>query len=359
MKTNVLHIIDSLKTGGAETIAVNTVNALNDSNEVNAYLCTTREEGALINTINDHSKYIFLKKRRTFDQKALKLLRTFIKENNIEIIHAHSTSFFIAYLTKLNLRSVKVVWHNHSGANVKLRQGRLWILKKCVKIFSAIINVNDSLNNWTKKQLKFSNSYKLNNFARLDFNLKETQLIGNSKIKIVCVAGFRLEKDHLSLLKAFKLVLKTTPDVSLHLIGKDYDDNYSNSIKSFIKDEGLFNKVFLYGNIKDVFNVLKQASIGVLSSKSEGLPISLLEYGLAELPVVVTNVGDCIKVVNHNKSGLLVEREDEIAFANAIKKLLDDPEKAKKIGRRLKLNVEQNYSKEKYIEGLISIYKSL
>jgi glycosyltransferase involved in cell wall biosynthesis len=359
LKLNVLHIIDSLNAGGAETVAINTVNALNSRRNVNAYLCATREEGPLKEQIEKISRYIFLNKKSTLDFKAIGTLKDFILNNKIGIIHAHSTSFFLAYLLTMRLSKVKVIWHNHSGANINSKGKKLWILKRCVKSFSAVINVNDSLNDWSKNQLKFTNSFRLNNFAAPNRQDQITDLKGQSTTKIVCVAGFRKEKDHLTLLKAFKELLRHHAHSSLHLIGKDYNDDYSNSIKSFIKDEGLFDKVFLYGNIKDVFNVLKQASIGVLSSKSEGLPLSLLEYGLAELPVVVTNVGDCVKIVEQNKSGLLVERENEIELANAIKKFLDDPEEAKKNGRRLKVNVEQNYSKEKYIEDLISIYKSL
>jgi glycosyltransferase involved in cell wall biosynthesis len=49
---------------------------------------------------------------------------------------------------------------------------------------------------------------------------------------------------------------------------------------------------FVYGSLQDVENILNQATIAVLSSQSEGLPIALLEYGLHKKPVVVTAVGD-------------------------------------------------------------------
>ena len=60
MKVNVLHIIDTLLTGGAETIAVNTVNELNKTNNVSAFLCCTRKEGPLLENLNDKNKYCFL-----------------------------------------------------------------------------------------------------------------------------------------------------------------------------------------------------------------------------------------------------------------------------------------------------------
>ena len=106
MKINVVHIIDSLNSGGAETVAVNTVNALNSGKKVNAYLCVTREEGALKTHVQDLSRYIFLNKKSTIDLKAIKKLKKFIIANKISILHAHSTSFFLAYLIKLHLKKI-------------------------------------------------------------------------------------------------------------------------------------------------------------------------------------------------------------------------------------------------------------
>ena len=82
------------------------------------------------------------------------------------------------------------------------------------------------------------------------------------------------------------------------------------------------NHVFVYGSCSDVHHILRQSTIGVLSSKSQGLPLSLLEYGLAKLPVVVTNVGDCNKVISNKDEGLLVESENDIVLAEALINLI-------------------------------------
>jgi hypothetical protein len=53
-----------LLTGGAETIAVNTVNELNKGFVVNAYLCSTRKEGPILDNLTDKTKYLFLNKKK-------------------------------------------------------------------------------------------------------------------------------------------------------------------------------------------------------------------------------------------------------------------------------------------------------
>jgi len=359
LKTNVLHIIDSLLTGGAETIAVNTVNELNNTNEVNAYLCCTRKEGPLKQFVSNYERYLFLKKKRTIDFNALQLLANFIKLNQITILHAHTTSFFIAVLIKFRFPKIKILWHNHTGANIELKGFRLLFIKYCSLFFSANIHVNEGLSNWAKKKLYVSKNTVLNNFAKLADVSPHTILKGDESQKIVCLAALRSEKDHLNLLSAFKLVLKKTDDASLHLVGTNYKNNYANSLEEIIEDNNLEHKVFLYGNCTDVKHILSQASIGVLASKSEGLPIALLEYGLASLPVIITNVGDCTKVVRNENTGLVVEKENSKELAEGIIQLLQKNKYAVQLGNNLNHFVLMNYGLNSYLSHLIASYKSV
>lgn len=359
MKTNILHIIDSLLTGGAETIAVNTVNELNNSIDVNAYLCCTRKEGPLKQFIVNKERYLFLNKKKVIDFRALKLLVNFIKKKEIAILHAHTTSFFIAVLIKFRFPKIKILWHNHTGANTELKGFRLLFIKYCSLFFSANIHVNEGLSTWAKKKLYVSKNTVLNNFAKLADVAPHTILKGKESKKIVCLAALRSEKDHKNLLSAFKLVLKNTDDVSLHLIGTNYKNEYSKSLTQVIEENNLKHKVFLYGNCTDVKNILSQASIGVLSSKSEGLPIALLEYGLASLPVIVTNVGDCTKVVRNKDTGLVVKKENSKELADGIMQLLNKNQDAVQLGSNLNHFVLMNYGLNSYLSHLIANYKSV
>jgi glycosyltransferase involved in cell wall biosynthesis len=355
----VLHIIDSLRPGGAETLAVNTFNVLNEQKNIDAYLCATRLEGTLKANILCNSNYFFLDKKTTIDIGALSSLFSSVKKYRINIIHAHSTSFFIAVLIRLRFSKIKIIWHNHTGANLYLKGWRKIFLKLCSYFFTTIINVNDELDTWVKKNLVRKRSVVINNFSFFTNENKETTLKGNGTHKIVCVAGLRPEKDHLNLLRAFLKLIKIQEDCSLHLIGKDYNDKYSKTIRDFIKNNILDEKVFLYNSCSDIKNILSQTHIGVLSSKTEGLPLALLEYGLAGLPVVVTNVGDCAKVVGNNQSGIVITKENSDELVAGILKLLLDQEKARVFGHNLKLKVKEKYSKAKYVKALIEVYNTL
>lgn len=78
-------------------------------------------------------------------------LKTYIVKNNIDTIHAHSTSFFTATIIKWWLPSVKLVWHDHYGNAEDLENRKFGILRKCSIFFNGIISVNDDLRLWLLK----------------------------------------------------------------------------------------------------------------------------------------------------------------------------------------------------------------
>ena len=172
----------------------------------------------------------------------------------------------------------------------------------------------------------------------------------------MCLANLRPQKDHLNLLKAFKRIQYSYLDWTLHLVGLDVQDNYSKEIKEYIILNKLSNHVFLYGSCNDTAHILKQATIGVLASKSEGLPVALLEYGLAKLSVVVTDVGECASVVTHERSGMVVAPKNEKVLSEGIKKLMENENLRLRYSESLHSTIQMKYSKSNFMQTLIAIY---
>lgn len=354
----VLQLIDSLEVGGAERVAVNLANVL-ASNIDASYLCATRAEGLLKAAINQKVSYLFLRKKNTFDVKAILKLHTFIKTEKIDIIHAHSSSFFLATLITFLNKHPKIVWHDHYGNSEFLHQRTFKILKMCSKRFAHIFSVNTILQIWAKQNLKTLSVSYLPNFAVKISENKLTTLHGTQGKRMVCLANLRSQKDHITLLQSFKIVLNKHEDWSLHLVGKDFNDSYSKTVKDYIVNEQLTDAVFLYGSKPDTFHILQQATIAVLSSNSEGLPLALLEYGLANLPVVTTSVGECPKLVSHNINGLLVNSKDVLQLSEAILKYIENESLRHTYATRFNAVVQKQFSQEAQLKTIIHIYKTI
>jgi glycosyltransferase involved in cell wall biosynthesis len=354
----ILHVIDQLVIGGAEVLTINTVNSLSNNPDFEVHLLVTRQEGPLKQSIDSKVKYAFLQKRKRFDWQFYKQLVQYIKQNNIEIIHTHNTSYFSCALVKmLFVKKVKLIWHNHTGAYVNLEGMKLHVLKFLSKYFDVIINVNTDLNQWSQEKLATKQHHVLNNFARFSNQDKKTRLQGVAGKRMVCLAGLRPVKDHINLIHAFDTFLKDFPEWTLHLIGKNYEDDYAGQIVELILEKQLRGNVFFYDLRKDIKNILSQATIGVLVSKKEGFPISVLEYGLAKLPVILTDVGSNKKIVQNEKA--IIPPSNYEALLQCMKDMASNEALRNEIAQDLYQSVVANFSEEIYISTLKGIYSNV
>ncbi|WP_417981071.1 glycosyltransferase [Flavobacterium sp. LB1P71] len=352
----ILQLIDSLEAGGAERMAVNFANALSEKISMSA-LVATRQEGVLKNELDEKVSYLFLNKKSTIDLKSIFRLRSFVQKNKINIVHAHGTSFFLAFLLKLIYPKIKIIWHEHYGVRVhQSRMDNLTLLFSS-SLFSSVFVVNHQLEAWVKKKLFQTRVCYIPNFTTSSQVYKNTTFLrGSDEKRIVCLANLKKPKNHFALLTAFKEIKLDDLGWTLHLIGKDYEDNYSILLKDFIRENNLENSIFIYGSKNDVQHILAQATIGVLASTAEGFPLILLEYGLAKLPVVCTNVGFCSEIIRDNKSGLLFDPLDNLQMQNQLLRMISGKQLRDTYALNLQKQVFDNYSKNKIRDILLSQY---
>lgn len=355
----VLQLIDSLDAGGAERVSVNLANASSEAG-VKSFLCATRKGGVLEQFIDPSVKRFILHKRFSIDPKAIYALVKFIRGNDINIIHAHATSFFMAVLCKL-VTGVKVVWHDHNGFRNRVNKKQNRIIIQFSRFFDTVISVNEKLAQWSRNNLYLDAKQidYMQNFAHLSLQNSNPELPGNKYNRIVSLANLRWQKDHITLLKAFKTIVEQYDDWHLLLVGQDSEDDYSNLIKSYIQEERLTESVHILGSRSDSADILLHSTIGVLSSKSEGLPVALLEYGLAQLPVVCTDVGQCGDVLGHGKYGKVIPPKNNEAFAMALIELIENKESREQYTKAFHEHVLKNYSKEAVIKYLLKIYEEV
>lgn len=348
----IMQLIDTLRPGGAERMALNYFLALKKWG-YDSYLVVTREEGLLADQIKYESGYNFLNKSSALDISALFKLKNIIAENKIDVIQAHGSSWFWAVLCKFSGSKIKVVWHDHYGGSENLAKRNSTLLIRLSKHFDGIISVSINLKNWAKHILKFKKPmiYLPNFVQQKSGPLKE--LLGNHELKLVCVANLRPQKDHFTLIKAFQNI-QNKYDVSLHLIGRNFEDDYYYRLKTlFLKNPA----VYYYGEVNSVGELLSDADFGVLSSSSEGMPLALLEYGLSGLPVICTKVGECGSIIGTD--GLLIEANNIDALTNAMEFYIENTSIAKRDSINFQRRIQKDYSEgvvlskfQKFITGI-------
>jgi glycosyltransferase involved in cell wall biosynthesis len=143
------------------------------------------------------------------------------------------------------------------------------------------------------------------------------------------VANFTPKKDHATLLEAVAAMAPAHPDLRVLLIGSG---PLEQELRVRARTLNLERSVVFTGSRGDVADILPALDVFVLSSRYEGLPVSLLEAMASGVPPVATAVGGVPEVVTDGRDGLLVPAGQPAALATAIGRLLDDVDLRSRLG---------------------------
>ncbi|MFN6342175.1 MAG: glycosyltransferase [Bacteroidota bacterium] len=341
MKIKILQLIDTLEAGGAERMAVNIANELGKRN-IDSLLVAAYRGGILSSALHTPAVLHVLNKKRGIDLSAFYKLVKLVYQYAPTHIHAHSTSIVWASLIKCLFPDIKIIWHDHFGLSTSV-YNRIYMYWLLPFIHHTIV-VKQELLNWLLKLDPEAEATYIPNFASIAIPAVE-----KNKNTFLCLANMRRQKDFETLIAAVYKVRMTGIPFHLRIVGNTSDTPYLIELQHMITELKLTDTITITGPTNDSGLELARATAGILSSASEGLPVSLLEYGLAGLPVAVTDVGECAEVTDGEKAGLLVPAMNADALAEAMLLLLKNPELAAELGKRLKQRVEQLYGPDTYM----------
>jgi glycosyltransferase involved in cell wall biosynthesis len=301
---------------------------------------------------------------RLRDVRALRRLVHYLRDESIEIIHAHGTSLFIAAAAKPFAGGTRLIWHDHLGASMAARHRQRRLYRWAARRADHIITVSHLLERWADAELDLP-ADRITTIANFVLTGEgpaagdaSVELPGSAGRRVACVANLRRQKDHLMLLRAMAIVVASVPDAHALFVGAPIDRAVEQSILAEIEALHLERNVTLLGPRPDVALVLAGCDLGVLSSQSEGFPLALLEYGMAALPVVATDVGECDVILDHGAAGRVVDPGDHEAMAAAVVELLSTPTVATALGERLRRRVVDHYSADAVVGEVEAIYET-
>jgi L-malate glycosyltransferase len=213
------------------------------------------------------------------------------------------------------------------------------------------------------KEQKTAVIYNGLNVKRLDVDparvakiLDETGLKSGQPV-VGIAAWISPAKDHAGFVKSASMILKQRPDVRFAILG---GGPLKLDIEVMVKDMGLTEQVIFLGTHNQVGDYLSLFDVAVLSSKDhEGCSNSILEYMFLGKPVVATDVGGNRELVIPGENGCLVTPNNPEALAQAILSLLDDPEKARRMGERGRARVLSEFSQERMVANYQALWSDL
>lgn len=155
------------------------------------------------------------------------------------------------------------------------------------------------------------------------------------------------------LIESFPKILKSIPDVHLVLVG---EGDERQQLKAQVDSADLGPKVHFAGHQDDIKPFLAALDVLILSSLSEGCPLSLLEGMAFGIPVVATRVGGIPAVLTDEQTGLLIEPCNSNSIADGVIRCLSDPALAESLSVGARNAFRKRFAPEVVAEQYISVY---
>ncbi|QDV82897.1 Putative glycosyltransferase EpsD [Stieleria magnilauensis] len=175
------------------------------------------------------------------------------------------------------------------------------------------------------------------------------------EIAVVQVARLHPLKDHATALRAFTL-LDSDPQIRLFIVG---DGDQRPQLESIVDKFKLNRRVTFLGERTDVGGLLNAADLFLLTSISEGIPLTLIEAMATSIACVATRVGGVPEVVVDGETGTLVEAGNASGIAHAIRRLANDSELRRQFGASGLVRANLHFGDQAMHASYRSLYREM
>ena len=183
--------------------------------------------------------------------------------------------------------------------------------------------------------------------------------VADDKTMILVVAGLNENKGHTFLLEAMPAVLRRHPNARLILVG---DGTQKEPLQLQAKQLGIDAQVRFLGYRQDIPDLIQAADLLVLPSLVEGLGMAVIDAMFAGTPVVATATGGVCDITGSNTTernavAWIVPPGNGPLLASAIVESLDSPEQRNLRADRARQRVEQFFTPDRMVDGMIAVYR--
>jgi glycosyltransferase involved in cell wall biosynthesis len=358
----ILFFIDSLNAGGKERRLTELMKALVLKQDIEFELVVMSNIIHYKEVLKLGIKIHYLTRTTKKDISVFARVYKLCRNYRPDIVHCWDSMTAVYLVSACKLLSIKLVNGMVVDSPAKQNMGnKHWFRAKLTFPFSDIIVGNSKAGLLAyrapkNKSVVIHNGF---NFDRTE-NLidKETikkQISTDSKILIGMVASFSQHKDFKTYYRAASLILNRRKDITFLAIGTGTD---SPAAQFLIDNQNIRNHRLL-GKKSDVESFVNAMDICVLSTFTEGISNSILEYMALEKPVIATRGGGTNEIVINNKTGFLINPSNPDELAEKLGILLDDADLRASMGHAGKERVLNEFSIDKMARKYMDLYKMI
>ncbi len=347
---NILILISSLSYGGAQKQAVIDANLLSEDNKV---FLGTFKNGPLSNQLSEKVEFVFFKKGNYF--LTIKKVASFVKNEQIDIIHASLFAPMIISALASIMTKVGVVWHFHSHEyDIPFRSViSLKILSRFLSI-KKILFVNHELMEYFIKRFKFP-LYKLDVlYNSSDYSDVQEFLPQKSKKFTIGYIGRFVELKRVNYLIELGEFLnkQRVKNWEIDLVGDGPDRE---KLERVVKKKKLNDHIKFYGFQADTFRYYRSFDLFINPSREECLSIALIDSGISSVPSIAFDTGGNNEIIQNSISGFIVKTKEEMFKKTLL--LINNLELREKFGNQARKHCMEMFSPQKHLIELEEIYK--
>lgn len=366
----VLHAIDSLRLGGAEALLATLVRELTAHGGVESHVYVNDPTGAepkLVKAIEEHGTTLEMGANQAlYDPRLAASVRRMARSVDADVVHSQlcvaNVASRLAARTagKPHLTTVQTTpgpLMEDSRARAMADAGTARLSKIMVAVSPSVADAYSDYAHLPRSRFRVvPNTPAAVPPVDFDRDAKRAELAPGATRIVVCIARLQPEKGIDELLEATAIAAPRVPGLHVVVCGGGPEEE---RLRAAVRERGIESSLTLLGNTPDVASVLAAADVFCLPSRNEGLPLSLLEAMMFELPCVATSVGGIPSVIEDGVSGLLVPPREPARLADALVRVTTDDQLAASLAREGKRIVDASYSPAAIARSYVGLYEEL
>lgn len=315
------------------------------------------------------------------ENKAARKLALLI-DKDIDILNPHDqVSYRVAYYFKKKMKNIPSVWTMNdlplktwsfwrdSQFNPKLKLSLLkkffyWLvdvyeINKFIKPQDKIVVLDNRDKDWAKQYFKKEALVVRSGLDLEKFSFQERQPLTNKKVKILMTGIFFRHRRFEDGIEALKILKEKKYNIDLSIVG-DYNlnEDYYQDLVNLTKKLGVESLVNFVGRVSDeeLLKYYQESDIFLFSSHLQSWGLVVFEAMACGLPVIVSKTAGAHEVLTDKETGLLVNPLQPEEIAEALKRLIDEPELYQKLSQQGRRFVQNNISWPKMTQEMIKIF---
>ncbi len=363
----VLLFLQGLSFGGLEKLVYDMVRfAISNRKDVKFFICCFDSLGHFAEKLASKGvKINFLPRKKGIDILYPLKLKSFIKREGIQVIHAHnSTAWFYGVWASI-LSKIPLVYTEHDRgfpSPLKIKCMHYLFGKYTHSVVAVSKAVKQNLERYEHiKQIKVIYNGIDPDVFRVptpEEKIEKKKRLGVEGDSFILGNVGRMDKwkNQGILIEVLSELKDSYPNVKLILVGGGEEEV---NLKRLAEKEGVKDRVIFLGRRDDVNEILKVFDIFVFPSLTEGLPLVLIEAMATGIPVISSPVGGIPELVSSGDSGILISPTSKNDIKNAIIHLIKDSKLRNDMGKKGRTIFEERFSLHQMVEDYIRVYNSV